>query len=413
MNAMTSPADDRDVRSHRARRPLGMVAVAAASAMVMAACSSGTKSGSATSTSSAPPANSSPIKIGVLMSLSGPYATLFGPYQKTVTAWAAQNPTILGRPVQVIIQDDQGTTAGGEAATRLLIDQDHVDMMVGPGISNVDVAALPLIKAAGIVDVQPTAFPAAGDPSQNPYVFPDNYSSDQQTALFSAAVTAVHAQKIGLLGEDSALGHGTVSAIQADKTFNVVGTQFFPTGSTNLTTEEQKLQADGADAVILAAVVPQDIIAAVQGLGLIGWKAPLIGTSVAAFPQLVQAYGPLAKQVIVTGFTRATLNPLSSAQQQVRTQLQTILGGTTLPIPLFTALLYWVPLELLKYGIEGARSTDAATFSHYIEKQGGYNSLVGFLHYTASSHVGMTPAEAAIPDLSTLSDGTFDVLSGS
>jgi ABC-type branched-subunit amino acid transport system substrate-binding protein len=401
--------------THQVRVVRRVAAVAVAVALVISGCSSSSKSSSSSPTSTGSSGTSSqsatPIKIGVLMSLSGPFATLFGPFDKTVKAWQEQNPTIGGRPVQVFIQDDQGTTAGGEAATRLLIDQDHVNMMVGPGISNVAVAALPLLKQAGIVDIQPTAYVPARDPKQYPYVFADNFSDDDQVVLFAEAMNSLNVQSAGILAEDSALGHGTATAIQADKSIKLVGTQFYPTGATTLTTEEQKLQSAGAASVILVSVAPQEIIAAVQGMGAIGWKAPVIGLSPEAFPQLVQAYGPLAKQVIATGFTKATLNPLSPELIQARDSVHQVLGNP-LPIPLFTSLLYTVSLDFLKYGILGSGSTDAAKFTSYVEGQGGYSSLIGYLHYTSTSHAGLLPSEAAIPDLSTLSDGSFDVYPG-
>src|SRR5258708_2693847 len=84
---------------------------------LVAACSSSSKPSSTAATtaggSTSAPANSSPIKIGVMLPLSGPLAGSSADYAPMVPLLTkeAGNTTIDGRPVQIILKDDTGTAA--------------------------------------------------------------------------------------------------------------------------------------------------------------------------------------------------------------------------------------------------------------------------------------------------------------
>jgi ABC-type branched-subunit amino acid transport system substrate-binding protein len=72
------------------------------------------------------PPGTGPIKIGVLLPLSGTFVT--PQYLDVVNAMTKVpgNDTIDGRPVQIIAKDDQGNATTGAAATRELLDSDKV-----------------------------------------------------------------------------------------------------------------------------------------------------------------------------------------------------------------------------------------------------------------------------------------------
>src|SRR3954467_12040931 len=122
-------------------RTAGLVAATAA---LVAGCSSSsggsTSPGASTSpagdvgsASAAAKLTGSPIKIGLMSTLSGPQASSGNQGAVVAPAWAAwinANGGINGHPVQVISEDDGGDPAKAQAAEKKLIDSDNVVAIV-------------------------------------------------------------------------------------------------------------------------------------------------------------------------------------------------------------------------------------------------------------------------------------------
>ena len=118
------------------RKVVCALALAAAAASVLAACSSGA-SGTAKNGSTAPAASAgptgTPIKIGLISTLSGAQASSGNQGATVAPAWAkwvnAQGG-INGHPVQVISEDDGSDPVKAQAAEKKLVDQDNVVALV-------------------------------------------------------------------------------------------------------------------------------------------------------------------------------------------------------------------------------------------------------------------------------------------
>src|SRR3954454_5830839 len=122
------------------------VGVVVATAALLAACSSSDSGGTATASSSsaAPSApasaaaaaaalTGSPIKIGLIATLSGPQASSGNQGAVVAPAWADwinANGGINGHPVQIFSEDDGGDPAKAQAAEKKLVDTDNVVAIV-------------------------------------------------------------------------------------------------------------------------------------------------------------------------------------------------------------------------------------------------------------------------------------------
>src|SRR3954470_24307397 len=133
-----------DVSRRRVLRRRGVLvaATATAAALALTACGGGSDSGSASgssssaggsSTSSAPAPTGSPIKIGMIATLTGAQASSTAQAGTVAPAWADwvnANGGINGHPVQVIVGDDGGDPAKAQATEKKLVDQDQVAAIV-------------------------------------------------------------------------------------------------------------------------------------------------------------------------------------------------------------------------------------------------------------------------------------------
>ena len=115
---------------------------AVAVGMFLAACSSGSTSGTeAASTAASQPdtaisasmAPSAPLKIGVVTSLTGPAAIYGPPVQATVELAMKQINDlggVNGQPIEIIIADDGSNPTTGAKAVSKLLEQDGVNALV-------------------------------------------------------------------------------------------------------------------------------------------------------------------------------------------------------------------------------------------------------------------------------------------
>jgi branched-chain amino acid transport system substrate-binding protein len=71
------------------------------------------------------------IKVGVVMSQSGPTSSIGIPYIKGIAAFMAGNTEIGGQKLQLIQIDDASDPAASARAAKKLIEEDHVDVLLG------------------------------------------------------------------------------------------------------------------------------------------------------------------------------------------------------------------------------------------------------------------------------------------
>src|SRR4051812_3197341 len=143
---------------HKGARALAVGAVMLS--LVAAACGSSSKktTGSTSNTTggaSATPTtnNPNPIKIGIEEPLSGPTASKdSADMVQNVLQKMKEFSVIDGRPVQIIVRDDQGSATTAAAVARQLIDQDKVDVFLGPQFTPLAQPVLPLVTAAKLFE---------------------------------------------------------------------------------------------------------------------------------------------------------------------------------------------------------------------------------------------------------------------
>jgi branched-chain amino acid transport system substrate-binding protein len=93
-----------------------------------------------------------PVRIGVSLGLSGRYERLAAMQKRAYLLWERHiNETggLLGRPVEMVIEDDESTADKAVALYRKLINDDRVDLLFGPYSSGITAAVAPVTDEAG------------------------------------------------------------------------------------------------------------------------------------------------------------------------------------------------------------------------------------------------------------------------
>lgn len=136
-----------------------------------------------------------PVRIGLLSSFSGPFGIIGQAIGNAIDLELEANGGNLGGfPVEIIKQDDQAKPdVGLEAATKL-VEQDKVDILIGPLLTNVILAAYPPVVAAKVVMISTVSGPGelAGK-FCNPYFFSTSWQNSD-----AAASMGEHMQRLGI-----------------------------------------------------------------------------------------------------------------------------------------------------------------------------------------------------------------------
>jgi branched-chain amino acid transport system substrate-binding protein len=99
----------------------------------------------AASGSAAPAADSGPIKIGLILPMTGQQASTGRQIDAAVKLWMAQNgDTVAGRKVEVILKDDGAVPDATKRIAQELIVNDHVAVIAGFGITPTALATAPI-----------------------------------------------------------------------------------------------------------------------------------------------------------------------------------------------------------------------------------------------------------------------------
>jgi branched-chain amino acid transport system substrate-binding protein len=159
------------------------------------------------------------IKIGLFQGLSGPYE-VYGKQEITGFKMGLEYASggknkILGKNVQLIIEDTQLKPARGKMLLTKLYSDDKVDLAVGPTSSGVALACLPVAQQfKKILIVEPAVADSITGANWNRYVFRTGRNSGQD-AIGNAAAVSKKGVSIACIGQDYAFGRDGIAAYKS------------------------------------------------------------------------------------------------------------------------------------------------------------------------------------------------------
>jgi branched-chain amino acid transport system substrate-binding protein len=157
-----------------------------------------------------------PIRIGLLNSFTG-VISYSGPHYYAATAqyFDSINWTIAGRKIEVIKEDDQGSSQIGLEKAKKFIESDKVDLVVGPQASNVAMAVLNYAKQAKFFLLVSGAGTSAVTWERMPYLWRSSLSGWQISAMIAKWNYDNHAKETLLAASDYAGGHDVAAEYRA------------------------------------------------------------------------------------------------------------------------------------------------------------------------------------------------------
>jgi len=338
-----------------------------------------------------------PIKIGSVLSATGPAAYLGDPELKTLQIYVDRinaEGGLLGRPIKLVAYDDGSEAAQANGFAKRLIEDDRVDALIGGSTTGSTMAMYPLAERAEIPFVSLAAGVVISEPVKK-WLFKVAHSDRMAAERVFADATKRGLTKIALLSETSGFGQSgrketLVAAAKAGVA--IVADETYGPKDADVTAQLAKIRGvDGVQAIFVfgmgegPAVVAKDI--AQLGITLPVYQSH--GVASAEFIRLAGAAAEGERFPAAAILIPEQLDPADPQRAVLSDYVALFVAKTGGDVSTFggharDAFFIW------KAAVERAGSVDKAKVRDEIEKTTGFVGTGGLVSMSPQDHLGLS-----------------------
>jgi len=237
------------------------------------------------------------IKIGVIEPLTGAFAAS-GTYVTNGAKIAADEINakggVLGRKIQLVIEDNKSNPTEAAAVAEKLITRDKVPVMMGAWGSSLTLAVMPKLMEYKVPMLVETSSSGKITTSGNPYIFRISPPSAVEGVAFGKFIDKMHIKKADFLVINNDWGRGTAqdfSKMFKEHNIKVGLVETMGEADQDMSAQLAKFKASDADTLIITTAVDQLTLIFKQAASL-GLKKQFITTGGSQNPdQLIEQAG--------------------------------------------------------------------------------------------------------------------------
>jgi branched-chain amino acid transport system substrate-binding protein len=235
------------------------------------------------------------IKLGVILSISGPGAAMGVGYKG---AFALLPDEIAGQKVEYIIRDDATDASTGYAIAQKMISEDHVDAFIGPSLSATDAAVAPLANKAKVPML--AMAPYEYDPQKEPYTFNDAQPLSLIVDVIFKYIEKQNVKTIGYIGFSDGWGDQVLAATKtsaAEANIKILTDERYARTDTTCEAQALKLISVHPQAIMMGnSATPATL--PVVALRHLGYKGVIYGDHGIVSPAFIKVGGAAVNGVI-------------------------------------------------------------------------------------------------------------------
>ncbi len=252
-----------------------------------------------------------PLRLGVIGPFSGPSSDFGVPMLRGVQLAVDEINAVggfLGRPIELVVRDDQATPAVGLSQSRALAEA-KVFATIGFCNTGVAMASLEVFQQARIPLIVPCAAGSpvtARFPPRESYVFRTSARDSLQADFVVADLVRRGWTRVAVFADSTPYGESGLADVRkalAQRKLEPVYVARFPLGVTDLSEPLRAAKAIGAN-VIFTYTVGKENAAIALGRQALRWNVPLVGGWPLSFPFFIEggrdaAEGALMAQTFI------------------------------------------------------------------------------------------------------------------
>ena len=336
-----------------------------------------------------------PIKIGALISITGPAGFVGTCLKETLTALVEDTNRkggVLGGQIELFLEDDQSNPSNAVVAATKLIRDDKVSVIIGPGIMDSGMAIMPTVEQEHIpfVVIGPLVTP------YKKWVFLLG-PGDARGALhiLDVAVNQLGAKRIAVLHDSGNFGmtgaKEYAKSIKLHPGASIVIDERFDMTDTNMIPQLTKIKAAKPDLMILHCASTPAIVVA-KNYKQLGMKTPVLTPGAVFQDDFIKNAGNVAEEIKwVTLVAKLSivdkLPPSDPYRKNIYEPFRKLLKDKYNREPnglhAVAADGFWITVE----AIRAAGSDDRAAIRDALERI-KYEGLVGTFACTPTDHQG-------------------------
>jgi branched-chain amino acid transport system substrate-binding protein len=338
-----------------------------------------------------------PIRIGAIFSVTGPASFLGEPERNTVKMLEDdinQSGGVLGRPVEIIVYDDETDATKAVTGVDRLIKKDKVVAIVGPSTSGSTLAIVPKVEEAKVPLVSCAAAKKIVDPVKK-WVFKTPQSDELAVRKIYQHAKKAGIRKIAIITASDAFGAAgreELKALAPGFGITVVADEVFGPKDTDMTAQLTKIKGTDAQAIMCWGTNPGPAVIARNRVQL-GIGTPLYMSHGVASPKFIELAGAASAEGILLPAGRLISEPQVPAGQAQKKILASYIkeyeAKFKQPVSTFGGYAYDA-IMLVVQAMKNGKSADPAAIRDALEKIKGYNATTGEFNLSEKDHNGLT-----------------------
>lgn len=336
-----------------------------------------------------------PIKIGAVVSATGPASFLGDPQQKTLEMYVQKINAaggVLGRKLELVLYDDASDANKANAFTRRLIMQDEVDVILGASTTGSTMAMVPQAEAAKVPMISLAAASVIVEPVK-PFIFKMPHSDRMAAEKVLGEMKKRGFTQFALLSDTGGFGKsGRTETLKLAGTLGlkVAEDQTYGEKDTDITPQLTRIKSSPAQAILVFGTGQAPAIIA-RNYQQLAMKQPLYTTHGQASTEFIRIAGKSSEGIRMPSpaLLIAQALPDSDAQKKVSvTYAKDYESQAKMDVSTFGGYAHDA-LFLLVDAIQRAGGTDKQKVRDAIEATRGFVGVSGIYKMSATDHMGL------------------------
>lgn len=346
------------------------------------------------------------IKLGAVLSVTGPASFLGEPEDKTLKMYVAEINAaggINGEKINLIVYDDGGDANKARTFATRLVEEDKVIAMVGGTTTGTTVAMTPVFEDAQIPFISLAGAIVIVDPVKK-WVFKTPHTDRMACEKIFDDMRRRGLTKIGMISGTDGFGKSMRDEcvkVNARFGIEIVGEETYGPRDSDMTAQLTNLRGRAGVQALINPGFGQGPAIVTRNVKQLGIALPLYQSHGVASKSFIDLAGDAAEGVRLPAAALLVADKLPANDPQKPIALaykQKYESVTGQPVSTFGGHAY-DGLFILKGAIERAKSSDPAKIRDEIEKTKGFIGTAGIFTMTSTDHMGLDLAAFKILEI--------------
>ncbi len=346
-------------------------------------------------------ANAKVIKIGALISITGPTAFLGVPERNTLemlTKEVNKKGGIKGNKVNLIVYDTKGNPSSTVVLARKLIYSDKVDVIIGPTRSGSTLALIPLISRSRVPLISMAASHKITQPVKK-WVFKTAPSDSLAVERIYSYMQDKDIRNVAILTASTGFGSSgreELKRLASKYGIKIVADELFGPKDTNMTSQLIKIKnIKNLQAIVCWGTNPGPASVA-KNVKELNINVPLFMSHGVASKKFIELAGKAANGIILPGGKLLIANqlPKNDPQKKILIAYKKMYEAKYGAVSTFGGHAYDA-FNIIEMAIEKG-ANNRASLRDKIEQTKNFVGITGIFNYSKSDHAGLNPSDFAI-----------------